>query len=454
MPTNASSLLQTLRAPASVLWIVDELEKAGHETWAVGGAVRDRLLGIDAGDWDLATAARPHEVQRLFRRTVSIGVEHGTVGVLDRRQQLIEVTTFRKDVVPLGRKAIVEFAGSIDEDLSRRDFTINAVAWHPRRLMARDPFGGIEDVANGTLRCVGVAAERFREDHLRILRGLRFAGRFGLEIHPTTWEAMVEERSHVRALSAERIHEELFKVTAKDRRPSRALALYRATGVWAELWPEHEAALGEASPGTWGDALATCDRLSRRDPLRRIAPILAPLSSWGGADALATVLKRLRFSNAEIDRLVHLTSLLAMGLPAGDGVSLRRWLHRAGKEWGSVVGIQLAAARAEADRTGDAPRDVLRTVRAIRREVRSGVPLTIGDLAVDGGDLKSVGMKPGPHFGEVLSFLLDRVLTDPSQNTRETLLGSIGEWQEGQERQEEQKDREGSEPAPGGGDPA
>ena len=436
MSSHASSLLRTLRAPASVLWIVDELEKAGHEAWAVGGAVRDRLLGFDGGDWDLATSARPNEVQRVFRRTIPIGIEHGTVGVLDRERRLFEVTTFRKDVLPLGRKAIVEFAESIEDDLSRRDFTINAVAWHPRKLTARDPFAGIADIAAGRLRCVGTPAERFREDHLRILRGLRFAGRFGLEIDPTTWDAMVRERAHVRALSAERVHEELFKVVTKDPRPSRALGLYRATGVWAELWPEHEAALKEMPSDAWGDALATCDRLSRRDPVRRLAPLVAPLSRWGGADALATVLKRLRFSNSDVDRLVHLTSVWERGLPAEEGEAVRRWLHHAGGQWRSAAVIELAAARREADRTGRVAGDVVETLRALRREIHAGVPLQIGDLAIDGGDLKAAGMKPGPRFGEVLGLLLEGVLVDPTQNTPEALLARVREWrkQDGRER--------------------
>ena len=167
-------------APPAATWIVRTLEEAGHETWAVGGAVRDVLLGRPAGDWDLTTHARPTDVRRIFRRTIPIGVEHGTVGVLARDGTMYEVTTFRKDVQTDGRHAVVEFASTLDEDLARRDFTINAIAWHPLREELRDPFGGAVDLGHGVLRTVGAPEERFREDYLRVLRALRFAGRFGL----------------------------------------------------------------------------------------------------------------------------------------------------------------------------------------------------------------------------------------------------------------------------------
>ncbi|RMH16760.1 MAG: CCA tRNA nucleotidyltransferase, partial [Gemmatimonadetes bacterium] len=211
--------------PGAVRWITETLEAAGFETWAVGGAVRDTLMGLPPGDWDLATRARPADVRRLFRRTVPIGVEHGTVGVLAGDGTLYELTTFRRDVETDGRHAVVAFADTLDEDLSRRDFTINAVAWHPLREEFHDPHGGREDIRRGVLRTVEEPERRFREDYLRILRGLRFAGRFGLDVDPATWEAMLEHRAGLAGLSAERVREELFKVLG-DARASHALRLY------------------------------------------------------------------------------------------------------------------------------------------------------------------------------------------------------------------------------------
>ncbi len=145
----------TLPIPAEVVRIAETLEGAGHETWCVGGAVRDNLLGLENKDFDLATAATPKQVQKLFRRTVPIGVDHGTVAVIDRGGQLHEVTTFRKDVQTDGRHAIVEFGVSLDEDLARRDFTVNAIAYHPIRKKWRDLFEGNSDLSSKVIRAVG-----------------------------------------------------------------------------------------------------------------------------------------------------------------------------------------------------------------------------------------------------------------------------------------------------------
>ena len=225
-------------ATDSVRWVIRKLERAGFETWAVGGIVRDALAGRPAriDDWDLATRARPEQMRAVFGRVVPIGVEHGTMGVLTR-ERMYEVTTFRRDVETFGRRATVEFADDIEEDLARRDFTINAIAWHPLRREMRDPFGGVNDLAAGTLRTVGDARTRFAEDFLRILRALRFAGCFALAIEPNTWAALCEHRRHLADLSPERVREELTKILGSAR-PSRALSLYAAAGVLPILYPE------------------------------------------------------------------------------------------------------------------------------------------------------------------------------------------------------------------------
>ena len=156
------SLPSSVPVPEEILEIARALERAGHETWCVGGALRDTLLGDPHSDFDLATSARPQEVMRLFRRTAAIGVEHGIVGVIDRKHVMHEVTTFRRDVHTDGRHAVVEYGASLDEDLARRDFTINAIAYHPLRREWRDPHGGERDLEAGVVRAVGDPAERFR----------------------------------------------------------------------------------------------------------------------------------------------------------------------------------------------------------------------------------------------------------------------------------------------------
>src|SRR6185503_18176185 len=178
--------------------------------WCVGGAIRDALLGHPHLDWDLATSATPPDVRRIFghRRTIPVGIEFGTVGVLDDNGVMHEVTTFRRDVKTDGRHAEVEFGVSLDDDLARRDFTINAIAYSPTTDELRDPFRGRDDLRHGIVRAVGDAGARMREDRLRALRGIRFASRFGFELDRATVEAIRESAPHMNRLSAERVKQE------------------------------------------------------------------------------------------------------------------------------------------------------------------------------------------------------------------------------------------------------
>src|SRR6266566_523435 len=196
-----------LYPPPPVLEIADQLENAGFEAWCVGGAIRDALLGHPDLDWDLATSATPAQVRELFgmRRTIPVGVEFGTVGVLDPEGVMHEVTTFRRDVKTDGRHAEVEFGVSLDDDLARRDFTINAIAYRPRTDEVRDPFGGQNDLREGVVRAVGDADQRMREDRLRALRGIRFAARFDFRLDPATRAAIERSAPHLTRLSAERV---------------------------------------------------------------------------------------------------------------------------------------------------------------------------------------------------------------------------------------------------------
>src|ERR687886_1427299 len=244
-----------LNPPETVREIARRLERAGFDVWCVGGAVRDALLGHPHLDWDLATSATPGEVRRLFRRTIPVGVEFGTVGVLDREGTMHEVTTFRRDVQTDGRHAVVEFGASLDDDLARRDFTINAIAFSPTSGRIHDPFHGREDLKRGVVRAVGIPEERMREDRLRALRALRFAARFGFAIEPSTWRAIAESASYLGRLSRERVKQELEKTMEQVERAGRALALWRDSGALASLIaPLH--AISDVT-------LATLDQLPR-----------------------------------------------------------------------------------------------------------------------------------------------------------------------------------------------
>lgn len=431
--------------PKAVTWIVRTLESAGHEGWAVGGGVRDALLGMAGTDWDLATSARPGEVRRIFRRTVPIGLEFGTVGVLARDGVLYDVTTFRRDVETDGRRAVVAFADRVEDDLARRDFTINAVAWHPLRHEFVDPFGGREDLRSGVLRTVGDASLRFAEDHLRILRALRFAGRYSLRVEPSTWEALVRDRASVRRLSPERVREELLKVLSTPR-PSAALGLYAASGVLEVLFPELQRVVERSDSGEdgWARSLLVADVLPPNRPLLRLAALLqdlgAVLDGAGeprrrGVEAALGLLARLRFSNAQqsevaawVDAVAFPPSGVGKG-GQGRGALLRRWASRVGRPaFPGVARIWAAGARVDRRFRGDDTSGVPALIRELRAVYRSGAALSVDELALDGNDLMRMGLRPGPAFGRILRHLLDVVLEDPSLNQGDRLIQEVQRW--------------------------
>lgn len=451
---NANRALD-LNPPEAVRRITRRLEEAGHETWTVGGAVRDALLGLPAVDWDLATAARPRQVRRLFRRTVPIGIEHGTVGILGEDRVLYEVTTFRRDVETFGRRAVVEFADHVEEDLSRRDFTCNALAWHALTGELRDPYGGLTDLRAGILRTVGDPDARFAEDFLRVLRALRFAGQFRFTIEPATWRALVRAVPNLPRLSAERIREELWKTMTKTHHASGTLSLYAASGALDVLYPELRAVIesgGQEEPGRdpWTVSLFAVDAIAPTRPLLRVAAWLhrvhanGPGRGGGAHDAegagrtAGRILRRLRASNMEVETVTRLVTHAEDRVAEDtDDASVRRWLHRVGPDlvpgllrlqaaiWRGSCRVVLGAQSAsppDGCRPQDSP---VAGARKVRRVLRGRPPLAVSDLAIDGNDLKRAGLQPGPRFGEILRELLDRVIERPELNERDTLLDLV-----------------------------
>ena len=427
--------MSELTPPTAVVDIARRLERAGYETWCVGGAVRDALLGVPSLDWDLATAATPAQVMRLFRRTVPVGVAHGTVGVLDDDGALHEVTTFRRDVQTDGRHAVVEFGASLDEDLARRDFTINAIAYSPRTGELRDPFGGRDDLRARVLRSVGDPRERMREDRLRALRAIRFAARFGLEIDGPTWEAVVASAAHLTRLSAERVKQELEKTMEQVERPAGAMRRWRDSGALAVVAPAL-AALPDAQLAALDEVrLPARARHPARGSLRQLTR-LALLALHLPGSAAERAFKTLKFSNEQArwagevaERWAWLggemTAALTRREPVSDG-ELRRWAARAGRTrlapllrtacayWGGARAVGAVAPEPA----------VVRSIyrRALRVAFRD--PVETGDLAVDGDDLRADGIPAGPLLGKILHALLELVVDDPSLNTRERLLSS------------------------------
>ena len=384
--------MNRIEIPDEVLDIARVLERAGFEAWCVGGAVRDALLGDPNMDYDIATSARPEEVLRLFPRTVPVGLRFGTVGVLDRHRQLHEVTTFRRDIETDGRHAVVQYGVSLEDDLARRDFTINALAYHPLREEWRDPFNGAEDLSRRVVRAVGDASQRFREDYLRILRGLRFSARLGFAIDPETWDAARAATDGLPQLSAERVRDEWFKSLRTARDVGELVRLWRESGVAAAWMPELEGVRGAKAPAI---------DLKDRDPV-----LLTCLLTTNPV----AVLRRLKASNQEIGRALAVQE--ALPLPSqSDEVTVRRWLARVG----TAADDQATLVRW---RSGQSPA----WAPVVERIRTRGDALTRDALAITGVDLRGMGLEPGPRMGLVLDRLLDRVLENPAVNTREQLL--------------------------------
>ena len=381
-----------LPIPPEVLKIAQTLEDSGFETWCVGGAIRDNLLGLENHDFDLTTAAPPEEVRKLFKRTVPVGVEHGTIAVLDRHNRSHEVTTFRRDLKTDGRHAVVEFGVSLTDDLARRDFTINAIAYHPGRHEWRDPFKGVEDLERRVIRSVGDANWRFQEDYLRILRALRFSARFEFRIHPRTLEAAKANVQGLAQLSAERVRDEWFKGIATAQRVSKLLALWVDVGAGRIWLPEIR------------DTEKAVDKLPR-DPVL-ISALLA-------SDP-ASLLTRLKCSNKDIERGRAIGQWRDKYPDPQHVPEVRRWLAQTGEYAADLLALLPA---------GTAPRSPLPEVAAAIRAAKD--PLTLQDLAVNGNDLIAAGVRPGPDVGEVLQRLLGEVLEDPQRNTKGYLLSRV-----------------------------
>jgi len=379
-----------LPIPPEVLKIAKTLEHAGFETWCVGGAIRDNLLDQPNHDFDLTTSAPPQEVQQLFKRTVPVGIEHGTVAVLDANNQPHEVTTFRKDIQTDGRHAVVEFGVSLMDDLARRDFTINAIAYHPIRHEWRDPFQGQQDLEKKLIRSVGDPNWRFQEDYLRILRALRFSARFEFRIHARTLEAAKANAQGLAQLSAERVREEWFKGIKTAKKVSKLVGLWKdvgATRIWLpELAKDYDAAAVDKLP---------------RDP--------ALISAYLAKDP-ASLLTRLKCSNKDIERGRAIGQWRDKYPEAKDHAAIRRWLSATGEYADDLLALLPRSA------------PLHKAVLSVREK---NPPLALKDLAVKGDDLIAAGVRPGPDVGETLARLLDEVMEDPSRNTKEYLLSRV-----------------------------
>jgi tRNA nucleotidyltransferase (CCA-adding enzyme) len=405
--------------PDDVRDLCERLAERGFRSWVVGGCVRDLLRGEPVSDWDLATDATPEQVRTVFRRTIPTGIAHGTVTVLHRGGSY-EVTTLRGEgAYSDGRRPdSVHFVGDIEEDLARRDFTVNAIAFDPRAGAIVDPWGGVADLEGRVLRAVRDPRERFAEDGLRVLRAARFVATLELDLDPATEAAIPGSLETFRKVSPERVHAEWSKLLGKARAPSRAFAVMRRTGMLAITAP----AIAALDDAAFGRAMVRLDAAPRA-----LAIGIAALLGEAPGDH-EPLLRALKLSNDDREIALHLLRTADVtGHEGWSDAEVRRFARRATRAHLESV-LALAAADAIArGRAGDTDR----LAERVRAEVGAGVPLVPGDLTIDGKDvMQASGRAPGKHVGQILAALLDRAIEDPSINERERLLALVPELAE------------------------
>jgi len=399
--------------PAAVRRFAHVLIDAGHAVFLVGGAVRNILQDRPPGDWDIATDATPDRVQGLYRRTIPTGIRHGTVTVLFGRSRF-EVTTFRTDAgYSDGRRPdSVRFTGTIEEDLARRDFTINAIAFDLASGVLHDPHGGRGDLAARRLRTVGSARDRFAEDGLRPFRGCRLAAELTLNVDGQTVRAMRDALPTARRVAVERVCEELRRLLLAPT-PSTGLRLLERSGLMELCLPAAAGAAGSAGRAARYERI---DSAPADVPLR-LAMVLAPEDAAdvpAACERAQAALTRLRFPHAVTRRVVIAIGSLAIPISAGSSdADIRHLLATVGRGGaGDAVAVRRAIARI------DAP-----LARRVQRLAASAHALTIGELAVDGTVLqRELGIRPGPRIGRLLHALFRQVLADPAVNDRARLL--------------------------------
>ncbi len=429
MPLPAA--LEKAEFPREILDVLRRLGEAGHRSWLVGGAVRDLLLDRPRGDFDLATPATPQQVMKLFPRVIPTGVDHGTVTVLVDKAHKVEVTTFRGEGVYLdGRRPdSVTFHTDLVEDLARRDFTVNAMAFDPLAGELADPHGGQADLAARVIRAVGAPEARFGEDGLRALRAIRFAAQLGFALDPATHQAIRPALPVVKKVSMERVGEELGRLAAAPH-VAHALALLVETGLAEVVLPPLAAAPIEARRHAGAVTAALAPDPAR--PWRRLAAILhvTPASE---VEPLLTWLRFPRKVAEEAGALALRHACLLDGPPEDPHAPapVRRWLAGVGPDRAQDL-LDLRDAEVASLPAAERPA-AAEAAAALRRHageaLASGAPLTTGKLALDGRTLMALlGCGPGPHVGEGLRALLDEVLDDPSLNTPERLSELARGW--------------------------
>lgn len=438
-----------IELPRKVIMIINNLQLHGYEAFAVGGCVRDSILCRRPEDWDITTSAKPEEIKRLFRRTVDTGIEHGTVTVMIGKDGF-EVTTYRVDgeYTDSRHPKEVTFTTNLEEDLKRRDFTINAMAYNDEVRLV-DVFGGMKDLNHHLIRCVGDPMERFSEDALRILRAVRFSAQLSCSIEKNTADAVRALAPTLKNISAERIQVELVKLLTSNH-PELIQDAYEL-GITKVILPEWDAMVGveQNTPHHKYDvADHTLHALKnvKKDKILRLTmlfhdmgkPAMKTTDEKGrdhfkghalvSEEIARTVLRRLKFDNETVKKVTRLVCYHDYRIEATPQ-NVRRAMNRIGVElFPYYLAVRMADVKAQSPYRRRAKIENIVAMRELYQEaLYNDQCVTLRQLKVTGRDLLKLGMQPGRQMGDMLSELLELVIDDPEMNDREKLCDYVKE---------------------------
>lgn len=433
--------------PRKVESIIEKIQAAGYEAYAVGGCIRDSILGKEPDDWDITTSAKPEDIKRLFDRTIDTGIQHGTVTVMIGKEGF-EVTTYRIDgkYEDSRHPKDVTFTANLKEDLRRRDFTINAMAYNSKDGLI-DLYEGVQDMKRGLIRCVGDAKERFTEDALRMMRAVRFSAQLGYTIEENTKEAIGELAYTIRNISAERIQIELVKLMVSAH-PDFFRVAYE-TGITAQIFPEFDICMETEQNNphhcySVGEHILHTLSYVKADKVLRLAmlfhdigkPQTLTIDEQGithnhghaavGEKMAVRILKRLKFDNDTIDKVGRLVRYHDRKIE-NNAKSVRRAVNYIGEDiFPLLFPVKYADIMAQSEYRKKEKLSELETLKSIYDKIIAKKDcLSLKDLAVTGSDLLAIGMKPGREIGLTLHKLLEVVLEEPEHNKKDYLLSLL-----------------------------
>lgn len=433
--------------PRKVEDIIDRIQAAGYEAYAVGGCIRDSILGKEPDDWDITTSAKPEEVKKLFDRTIDTGIQHGTVTVMYGKEGF-EVTTYRIDgkYEDSRHPKDVTFTANLKEDLRRRDFTINAMAYNPKDGLV-DLYEGVQDMKRGLIRCVGDARERFTEDALRMMRAVRFSAQLGYIIEEKTKKAVMELAPTLHNISAERIRTELVKLLLSAH-PDFLKIAYE-TGITAQILPEFDICMKTEQNNPHhcyyvGEHILHTLPYVKADKVLRLAMLFHDIGkprtltvdengithnhghAVAGEEIALRIMKRLKFDNDTIDKVGRLVRYHDLKIESS-AKSIRRAVHQTGEDiFPLLFSVKYADIMAQSEYQREEKLSELETLKNIYHTIIAEKDcLSLKDLAVTGSDLLAIGMKPGREMGLTLHKLLEVVLEEPEHNQKDYLLSLL-----------------------------